>query len=165
MSKPPKNNNFSSDGFYLVSDGGNSYQRIAKLCELDYIDNKILYASMARDIDALSTYLYVKNRSDISGTLKMNPDGSFSYAFPCNSDIAASILRFLAASEDKRKEIIEEECRKNTRIDHNANVVDARGHIIHNNYSKEAFAAKLQEYKRMVEEYERILADRLIDDL
>jgi hypothetical protein len=165
MSKISKNNNFSSDGLYLVSDGGNSYHRIAKICELDHIDNKILYASMARDVDALSAYLYTKNCSDISGTMKMNHDGSFTYTFPCKSDAAMGILRFLAASEDKRKEIIEEECRKNTRIDHNANVVDARGHIIHNNYSKEAFAAKLQEYKRMVEEYERILADRLIDDL
>jgi len=153
---------FTTDGIYLVKQQGCSYQRVAKLTDLK---ENFPYALMAKDVPELASYIGAKSLEEISGSLIMYPDGHFQYSLPSHSDIAENILKFLAMSSDERKRTIEKARTANTHINSEGAVVDKYGDMVYSKYSKEAFAAKLTQLRKEVAEYERILEQRLIDEL
>ncbi len=160
--KGPTRRPFLSDGIYLVETGGSSYQRIAKLCTLT---KNFPFAQMAKVIPELATYLRAKSLEIMGSTLRMNADGSWQYTFPSTTAIASDIIKFLAMDKDGRQRAIDMAVAWNTHLSSEGHVVDGNGKIIYTKYDKEAYAIKLRDLRKQVKEYERILTDKLIDDL
>lgn len=158
----PTNRPFLTDGIYLVETGGSSYQRVARLCTLK---KTFPFAQMAKEAPELATYLRVKALEIIGSTLRMNNDGSWTYTIPSTAALASDILTFLAMDKDERQRAIQKAASETTKLDSDGNVVDDLGKRLYTKYSKEAFAVKLRQLKKQVKEYERILADKMIDDL
>ena len=153
---------FIADGMYLVTQHGRAYQRVMKLNDLK---DTYPYSAMAKDIPELAGFLRAHGADAIGGTLQMRPEGSYQYQFPANQDMAEHILKFLAMTTEERKEVLKKMYENNHHLDREGNVVDLHSNIVFTKYSKEAYAAKLEDLRKQVAEYERVLGKRLLDDL
>ena len=153
---------FVGDGIYLVEQNGRSYSRVAKLGTLK---KTAKFAKMAKEIPELAIYLYAIMHQKVSGTLRMDKDGSWQYQIPSTHDLASDIITFLGMDADERKRAINIAASQDTHLDSDGNVVDSVGKLLHTRYSKEAYAVKLHQLQKQVAEYEQILSEQLLDDL
>ncbi|MFA5754657.1 MAG: hypothetical protein WC905_04940 [Patescibacteria group bacterium] len=153
---------FLSDGIWLVENDSKKQQRIAKLGELK---KPYPYARMAQDTDILCTYLRALISKYINNTINILEDGSIQYSFPCSHDMAHDILYFLALNHKDRQQHIINVYKECSHIDSQGNVINLDGKIQYKCHTKEAVAFKIQELKTQINELEKKLCDKLIEDL
>jgi hypothetical protein len=109
---------------------------------------------MMKDRDQLASFLTHKVREYISNTIKITKDG-YMYSFPCSSDMAKDIIKFLAMTPEERNAEIEKSIEKNVNIDWEGNLRDGHGKRIAHSESLATLLVREAELKKVLKEVQK----------